>query len=212
MKLKFYGTGGGFGIPGIFCGCRVCEYARTHGGKDIRTRTQAVIDDCLGLEFPVDTFAHSAYGGLNMRKVRHILITHAHHDHLLPEDAFGRPQVIDEVHFYASETTGRGINEITERQEAANRSGVRKKTVDYKVTVHPIEHYQTYDINGYQVTPVRARHHEYMGSSLYIIRKDGKAIFWAFDTGRFHEDVFEYIEKKRERFDLVVLDCTWLRN
>ena len=60
MKIKFYGTSAGGGIPEIFCYCRVCEYARQHGGKDIRTRSQAVIDDCLGMEYPVDTFAHTA--------------------------------------------------------------------------------------------------------------------------------------------------------
>ena len=56
MKLKYYGTGGGAGIPEIFCDCRVCRHAREVGGKDIRTRSQAVIDDKISIDFPVDTF------------------------------------------------------------------------------------------------------------------------------------------------------------
>ncbi len=212
MKLKFYGTGGGEGIPGIFCSCRVCEYARQHRGKDLRTRTQAVIDDCLGLEFPTDTFAHHAYGGLDMRKVRHILITHAHSDHFLPSEAFGRPQGIEDVHFYTSEETGREIRAINEKHQRAYSDGSRKKTVEFEVVQHNIEHYKTYDIIGYQVTPVRARHHENLGSALYIIRKDGKSIFWGFDTGRFHEDVFDYIQSSGDQFDIVVLDCTLKEN
>ena len=37
--MKFYGTGAAEGIPNPFCGCYLCEYARKHGGKDVRTRS-----------------------------------------------------------------------------------------------------------------------------------------------------------------------------
>ena len=212
MKIKFYGTSAGGGIPEIFCYCRVCEYARQHGGKDIRTRSQAVIDDCFGIEYPVDTFAHTAYRGLDMRKVRNILITHAHHDHFLTAHILSRPQGIDKVNFYIPEASGRALKASIERQEEAYRNGTRKKTCDFSVSVHDLEHYQTYDIIGYQVTPLRARHQESLGSSLYIIRKDDKCILWGFDTGKFHEDALEYIKNSGERFDFVVLDCTLKEN
>lgn len=212
MKIKFYGTGAGGGIPEIFCYCRVCEYARQHGGKDIRTRSQAVIDECLGIEFPVDTFAHTAYKGLDMRKVKNILITHAHYDHFLPADTLSRPQGTDKVDFYIPEASGRTLKAAIEKQEEAYRNGTRKRTCDFSVLVHDLEHYKTYDVGGYQITPLRARHNEAIGSSLYIIRKDDKCIFWGFDTGRFHEDVLEYIQTSGERFDFVVLDCTLKEN
>ena len=35
---------------------------------------------------------------------------------------------------------------------------------------------------------------------------------WGYDTGRFYDDVWDYIEKSGERFDLVVLDCTLKEN
>ena len=34
MKIKYYGTGTSGAIPEMFCSCRVCEYARSHGGKE----------------------------------------------------------------------------------------------------------------------------------------------------------------------------------
>ena len=77
MKPKYYGTGGGAGIPEIFCDCRVCRHAREFGGKDIRTRSQAVIDDKISIDFPVDTYLHTAYCGLDMRRIKNIIITHA---------------------------------------------------------------------------------------------------------------------------------------
>ena len=81
MKLKYYGTGGGGGIPEIFCDCRVCRHARKVGGKEIRTRSQAVIDGKISIDFPVDTYLHTAFYGLDMRRVKNIVITHAHYDH-----------------------------------------------------------------------------------------------------------------------------------
>jgi len=208
MKIKFYGTSAGGGIPEIFCYCRVCEHARKVGGKEIRTRSQAVIDDCLGIEFPVDTFAHTAYRGLDMRQVRNILITHAHFDHFLIQDVLSRPQGMGRVNFYMPEASGRGLKEAVWKKEEDYRNGSKKRPGDFSVVVHDLKHYQTYDIIGYQVTPLRARHHEQLDSSIYMICKDQKSILWGFDTGRFHEDVFEYIKKSEVCFDFVVLDCT----
>jgi len=212
MKIRFYGTGAGGGIPEIFCYCRVCEDARKNGGKNVRTRSQAVIDGCLGIEFPVDTFAHTAYRGLDMRKVRDILITHPHFDHFLIQDTISRPQGISNVNFHMPKACSGILRSHVEKHEEAFRTGKRKRTCDFTITVHDLEHYHTYDIAGYQVTPLRARHHEAQGSSLYIIRKNGKCILWGFDTGRFYDDVLDYIEKAGERFDFVVLDCTLKEN
>ena len=80
MIIKYYGTGGGSGIPDMFCSCRVCTYAREHRGKDLRSRSQAVVGDLM-IDFPVDAHAHTLYYGIDMRKYRDVLITHGHQDH-----------------------------------------------------------------------------------------------------------------------------------
>ena len=33
VKITYYGTGDGYGIPEPFCSCRLCSYARAHGGN-----------------------------------------------------------------------------------------------------------------------------------------------------------------------------------
>ena len=58
MKIKFLGTCAAEGFPAMFCQCPVCEKAREKGGKNIRTRSQAVIDDTLLIDFPADTYMH----------------------------------------------------------------------------------------------------------------------------------------------------------
>jgi ribonuclease BN (tRNA processing enzyme) len=194
MKLKYYGTSAGGGIPEIFCSCRICEHARKYKGKNIRTRSQAMLDDVLAIEYPVDTFAHTAYLGLDLRKVRHILITHGHHDHYLPEDIFSRPQGENwPVHFYCSEFTAAKLQKTIDGTEADFASGRRTRTCDYKVAAHALIPYQTTEILDYKVTPLRARHAEAIGAMIFIIQKGDKSILWAQDTGKFHPDAICFL-------------------
>ena len=212
MKLKYYGTSAGGGIPEIFCSCRICEPARKYKGKNIRTRSQAMLDDVLAIEYPVDTLAHTAYLGLDLRKVRHILITHGHHDHYLPEDIFSRPQGENwPVHFYCSEFTAAKLQKTIDGTEADFASGRRTRTCDFKVAAHPLIPYQTTEILDYKVTPLRARHAEAIGAMIFIIQKGDKSILWAQDTGKFHPDAMDYIQKSGLTFDFISLDCTLKR-
>ena len=59
MKIKYLGTAAAEGIPAVFCECETCKKAIELGGKNIRTRSQAIIDDKLLIDFPADTYIHS---------------------------------------------------------------------------------------------------------------------------------------------------------
>ena len=54
MKILYMGTAAAEGWPGLFCSCDVCSHARKAGGRNLRTRTQAMLDDDLLLDFPPD--------------------------------------------------------------------------------------------------------------------------------------------------------------
>lgn len=82
MKIKYLGTGAFEGMPALFCGCEVCKRARAAGGKNIRSRSQALVNDELLLDFNADTCMHFQRYGLDLGKVRACLITHSHCDHL----------------------------------------------------------------------------------------------------------------------------------
>lgn len=58
MKVTILGTGAAEGIPALFCNCDTCRRARAAGGRDFRTRTQALVDDDLVIDFPPETFVH----------------------------------------------------------------------------------------------------------------------------------------------------------
>ena len=81
MKLKFLGTAAAEAAPALFCDCDYCEKARKAGGKNIRTRSQSVINDELLIDFPADTYLHVLHQGLPLHKIYHCIITHSHQDH-----------------------------------------------------------------------------------------------------------------------------------
>ena len=63
MKIKFLGTAAAEGVPAIGCCCEVCKKARALGGRNIRSRSQALINNDLLIEFNPDTVWHmNAYG------------------------------------------------------------------------------------------------------------------------------------------------------
>ena len=90
MKIQYLGTAAAEGWPGIFCNCKVCKEALRRGGKDIRTRSQAVIDDKILIDLPPDTYLHMLTYGLDMPSIRTMLVTHSHQDHWYPEELMMR--------------------------------------------------------------------------------------------------------------------------
>ena len=47
MNIRFLGTAAAEGIPGIFCQCPACRAARAAGGRELRTRSGAIVDGRL---------------------------------------------------------------------------------------------------------------------------------------------------------------------
>lgn len=213
MKIKYYGTSAGAGIPEIFCSCRVCEQARREGGKNVRTRSQAVIDGVLGIDYPVDTFLHTIYGGLDMRTLKTVLITHAHYDHFLPADILSRAVGMTEpIKFCFSEQSGRNFcNSLKARAEAFRTGKSICNHNEVLVETAFLEPYREAVLSGYRVIPLKARHGGEIGALNYVIQKDGKSILWAHDTGKLYPEVLEFLKESGIRFDFVSLDCTLKR-
>ena len=84
MKFTYLGTAAAEGFPAIFCNCKFCNRARQIGGKNIRTRSQALINDDFLLDIPSDTYAHSLNFDVRLDKIKYLLITHSHSDHFSP--------------------------------------------------------------------------------------------------------------------------------
>lgn len=212
MKIKYHGTGGGYGIPEVFCDCRICRHAREAGGKDIRTRSQALLDGRLAIDLSVDTFHHCAFAGLDMRRVHHVIVTHNHHDHFFTNDLFTRVRNMTEpVNFYLSEASGRDVRALVEKHKAEFAAGTRDPNAWTRAEVHTLEYYKPVKILDYTVTPLRARHAKPLDAMIFVIQSEDKSILWAHDTGKFHSEVVEWLKNSGIVFDFVSMDCTLKR-
>ena len=212
MKIKYDGTGAGYGLPEVFCDCRICRHAREAGGKNIRTRSQAVLDGQLAIDLSVDTFHHSAFCGLDMRKIHHVLVTHNHHDHFFTTDLFSRVKNMTEpVHFYISEASGQGVRALVEKYEAEIAAGKRDPQAWTRAVVHTLEYFKPVKILDYTVTPLPARHGKGLDPMIFVIQSEAGNILWGHDTGKFFPETAQWLKDSGIVFDFVSLDCTLRR-
>lgn len=205
MKLTYYGTAAAEGFPGIFCECEACKRARSLGGRNLRSRSQALIDEELLIDFPADTLYHVYTFGLPLHKIQNLLITHKHPDHLYPGDLvqrqIGYAALEDEapLHIYGSQPS---VDQIS---STLQRSGCGTQR---RWELHELLPFETRTIGSYQVTPLKANHDFATYPYIYDIADAHKRILYGNDTGLFLEETWDYLKEARPYYSLVSLDCT----
>ena len=147
MKIKFLGTAAAEAIPALFCECDLCQHVRKHGGKDIRTRSQAVINDELLIDFPADTYLHVLRDGLELHKIHHCIITHPHPDHYYPEDIIMRNPGFATVKD-SNPFTLYGTEETIKRLSEGNGLNFDR------VALQEIRPFESFNAGDYNVTPL----------------------------------------------------------
>lgn len=206
MKLMHLGTAAAERIPGIFCKCDICVEALRNGGKEIRTQSQALVDDAILLDFPGDTYFHYIKYHFPLPDIESLLITHWHSDHFYAEDLAYR------MDWYANENpshlTVYGSETV---QEFYERAFFLEQHHDHSrityVPLHPGDHVAI--DGGYDAYAFEARHGHHFGDCLFYGLTDGeKSVLYAHDTAPFYASTWEDIQKSGLRFDYVSLDCT----
>lgn len=202
MKLTYFGTAAYEGFPAIGCECDACKRARISGGKNLRSRTQALVNDDLLLDFPADSVWHFMQYNIDYGKIKACLVSHAHSDHLYASDieAFGKYYCHNErkepLHFYAGEAGYRQILPRTSPEHVRGRADA--------VLVKPFE---KFTVGGYEILPLEASHDPASSPLIYRIEKEGKSLLFGHDTGVFSERTWEELQKAGQ-LDLVSLDAT----
>ncbi|QBJ95867.1 bifunctional adenosylcobinamide kinase/adenosylcobinamide-phosphate guanylyltransferase [Rhodococcus sp. ABRD24] len=82
MEVVLLGTGSADGWPNPFCTCASCRTAAVRG--EIRGQTAALVDDTILLDCGPEVPRAAVHAGRSLARVRHILFTHAHPDHVGP--------------------------------------------------------------------------------------------------------------------------------
>ncbi len=203
MKLKYLGTAAAEGIPGLFCNCRVCQNALYVRGKEIKTRSQAIVDNKILIDLPPDTYMHVLNHGLDLRFVHHCIITHSHFDHLHANDFWCRlngmaHDIGDEpLHVYLTDAGYKKAKDVLGTDVDCDR-----------LKFHRIRAFEPFMIEDYRITPLAAEHDCNSDPVIYIIENDGKSLLYANDTGIFPEATWEYLKDCSTRFDFISMDCT----
>lgn len=197
MKLTYLGTAAAEGIPALFCDCEYCKEARKLGGENIRTRSQAIVNDDLLIDFPADSYSHFLANGIEGHKIKYLLITHSHSDHFYIEDFELRKPPF--AHNMQEETLKIFCGTGTEKK-------LKEKNIQ-NISYKALKPFEQVQLDEYKITALPARHYQGDGALIYIIEGE-KKILYAHDTGGFYEEVFEYFERESCKFDLISLDCT----
>ena len=216
MLLKYLGTAAAEAAPALFCQCGHCRYARRVKGREIRTRSGAILDGVIKIDFGPDSYLHELKYDLDYSKVHTLLITHSHEDHFDIPEVLCRREVCAHLPEGDPPMTVYGNARIGEMLE--NRMGSM-------LAFHQLHTFETVSCEGYDVTPLQAVHclnHKargeypviYRGTEysrweeafIFLIEKDGKAILYAHDTDELTEENIRFLSGKR--LNLVSLDCT----
>lgn len=204
MKIKYLGTGAAEGIPAMFCNCEVCRYAREKGGREIRTRSQALIDGKLLIDFPADSYTHILKEKMDLSSIRHLLITHSHDDHFYPFDLllrlpdYGQNWGAKQMHIYGNQQVAALLREMGERYSVPE--------IWNYIVLHEIKPLDVLEIEGYRITCLPARHMQSEEALVFLIEKDGRCFLYGNDTGLPGDGFWEGLRGKE--LDGVSLDCT----
>ena len=199
MKVKLLGTGASEGIPAGFCSCKICEYAREKGGKDLKSRNQALLNDKYLIDFPQDTYYHTVVHNVNLGKIEHAIITHAHEDHFYPFELnhrcppFNLAPTDYPLNIYGPSSVVEKYNKLSPPIE------------DKYVRVHRLKAFNQYNVDELKLIPLPANHGgEDMESFIYIIESGGKRLLYGTDSGPFLAESLEAMAGLY--FDCLILD------
>ena len=199
MKLKLLGTAAAEGWPGLYCACNACQKARELGGKNIRTRSSMMIDETVKIDFPPDTYHHVLTYGIDLRKVRYLLITHNHDDHFLPADI-----LYCESPFVAGEPSPPFT--VMGPKPVIDRFMPHRENSNSPLTPLVLKPYVTVAMENWGFTPILASHMNYGESYNYLVTKEGKTLLYASDTGWYSDETWVFLTGRR--IDFVVMECT----
>jgi adenosylcobinamide kinase/adenosylcobinamide-phosphate guanylyltransferase len=189
MRVVLLGTGSADRWPNPWCTCPRCAWARDTGTH--RARTSALVDDVLLIDPGPDAGA----GGTDLSRVRAVLVTHDHPDHL------------DPAFLLAWTWAGAGPLVVAGPAEAVDRCRAWVAP-DAPITFLPLAPGDAPELAGLSVRGLPAAHATNGGLAhdgsalLYEVVGDGRLLY-ATDTA-----ALPFAELAAD-YDLVLLDCTF---
>ncbi|MEZ5163919.1 MAG: MBL fold metallo-hydrolase [Fimbriimonadaceae bacterium] len=196
MNIRLLGTGGADGVPALYSDSRVSQYAREHGGKDIRSRTAAIVDGTLKIDLGPDTWAQMARERLDARDWSAIIFTHSDADHFSPDELMYALYPFNDFEFvgfivYANELICRRILD---------------KFPEWPFEMKMTRSFDSFTHGEYKITPIKAHHNPHEDAQNLIIQDDECTLLYGTDTGIWDEPTWEFLQD--HKLDCLVLECS----
>ncbi|HXH61409.1 MAG TPA: MBL fold metallo-hydrolase [Fimbriimonadaceae bacterium] len=196
MKVTLLGTGGADGIPAFYSDTRVSQHARANGGKNVRSRSAAIVDGVLKIDLGPDTWHQLVREGQDARDWIALLVTHSDDDHFSIDELQYAVYPFNVMEFFGFPIFG---NQIVCRQ-------IIERYPNWPFEVTETKQFQTLEIAEYRVTPVEANHKRDEDSHNYLI-EDGRSVFlYATDTGYWFDRTWNYLQGIT--LDGLILECS----
>ena len=200
MRVKFLGTAAAEGIPAIWCECEVCKKAKQLKGKELRRRCSYLIDEDTIVDFGPDSYWQSIDFDVDHTALKRIIFTHPHEDHMSPlEFVYRWSPIFSHVSHF--------INVLASRE--AMRNFMKATGFDFRdINVNPM----TFKAGEWlcdedmQVLPIPANHAPGLGAMIPVIRRNGKSLLIANDTGLLSESSWKMLEGVK--LDVAVIEST----
>jgi phosphoribosyl 1,2-cyclic phosphate phosphodiesterase len=196
MRIRLLGTGGADGIPALGANTPLSNYARKHGGKDVRTRSAALIDGVLKIDFGPDTLAQVNRDRLDTSDWIATLFTHSDEDHLC----------VGELQYFLYPFNENDYMPFPLFGNEKVCNVIRERYPDWPMDVQETKIFQPYEYAGYKITPILANHKTDEEAHNLIIEKDGRKLIYATDTGVWCEKTWEYLTGGMA--NALVIECT----
>lgn len=204
MKIKILGTAAAEAIPAIWCECDTCAKAQQLGGKDLRRRCCYLIDEDTLVDFGPDAFWQINAFAIDLLKIRRIIYTHRHSDHLNPLELSWRRRWFSEVSrnitLFGSQPVFDRITKPEIGEEAIQLLN------NLHLTPHLLEAGKHAEEDGLSILPLPANHDPGGSPFFYILSRHGRKILIGNDTGYPLEAAWELMAG--QKVDVALLDCT----
>lgn len=204
MRLQYLGTAAAEAWPALFCQCPYCREASLRGGKNIRKRSGAIVNNHILLDFSADLYFSKIALGLDLGVVRNVILTHGHADHFylnnleLFMEGFSYYDAPGPLTLYGSSYPQKLFNQYLKMPEV-------QRLPDF-VSYRYVDPYVPFQVEGITFTPLPATH-GCPDSYIYLMEQDGSTWLYANDTGLWSEKVWSAL--KNRRLDVVSLDATF---
>ncbi len=214
MKLTFLGTGADSAYPLPSCRCEYCLKSREAGGKNLRKRALAVINDDLIFDFGPDMMSASFMHKIDISKLKYCFITHPHADHFDPAHLSTRiPDYATKdtipLEIYASQLSFERMTKML--IDIGYVSDIQNIEEQKKLNIRAIvaNHSKEIKIEDYAVIPFSSNHDESVESLIYAVKQAGKEILYCTDTDSLSDETWNAMAGNSCKFDLIVLDHTY---